>query len=40
VGTAVVLLSVSWELGLIGLCVAPLVYVTALSFHPEHGHPT
>jgi len=32
VGTAVVLLSVSWELGLIGLCVAPLVYVTALRF--------
>jgi ATP-binding cassette subfamily B protein len=32
VGTAVVLLSVSWELGLIGLCVAPLVYVTALHF--------
>jgi ATP-binding cassette subfamily B protein/subfamily B ATP-binding cassette protein MsbA len=31
-GTAVVLLSVSWELGLIGLCVAPLVYVTALRF--------
>ncbi|HEX4250235.1 MAG TPA: ABC transporter ATP-binding protein [Pseudonocardia sp.] len=32
VGTAVVLLSVSWELGLIGLCVAPLVYLTALRF--------
>jgi ATP-binding cassette subfamily B protein len=32
VGTAVVLLSVSWELGLIGLCVAPLVYITALHF--------
>jgi len=32
VGTAVVLLSVSWELGVIGLCVAPLVYVTALRF--------
>ena len=32
IGTAVVLLSVSWQLGLIGLCVAPLVYVTALRF--------
>jgi ATP-binding cassette subfamily B protein len=32
VGTAAVLLSVSWQLGLIGLCVAPLVYVTALHF--------
>jgi ATP-binding cassette subfamily B protein len=32
VGTAAVLLSVSWELGLIGLCVAPLVYVMALRF--------
>jgi ATP-binding cassette, subfamily B, bacterial len=32
IGTAVVLLSVSWQLGLIGLCVAPLVYVTALHF--------
>src|SRR5882757_71120 len=32
VGTAIVLLSVSWELGLIGLCIAPLVYVTALHF--------
>jgi ATP-binding cassette subfamily B protein/subfamily B ATP-binding cassette protein MsbA len=32
VGTAIVLLSVSWQLGLIGLCVAPLVYVTALYF--------
>ncbi|MDT7623687.1 MAG: ATP-binding cassette, subfamily bacterial [Pseudonocardiales bacterium] len=32
VGTAAVLLSVSWQLGLIGLCVAPLVYITALHF--------
>src|SRR5882724_11778962 len=32
VGTAMVLLSGSWELGLIGLCVAPLVYLTALHF--------
>ena len=31
-GTAVVLLSVSWQLGLIGLCVAPLVYLTSLRF--------
>jgi ATP-binding cassette subfamily B protein/subfamily B ATP-binding cassette protein MsbA len=32
VGTAAVLLSVSWELGLIGLAVAPLVYLTSLHF--------
>jgi ATP-binding cassette subfamily B protein len=32
VGTAAVLLSVSWQLGLIGLFVAPLVYLTASRF--------
>jgi ATP-binding cassette subfamily B protein len=32
VGTAAVLLSVSWELGLVGLGVAPLVYLTSLRF--------
>jgi ATP-binding cassette subfamily B protein/subfamily B ATP-binding cassette protein MsbA len=32
VGTAAVLLSVSWQLGVIGLCVAPLVYLTSLRF--------
>ena len=32
VGTAVVLVAVNWRLGLIGLCVAPLVFVTALHY--------
>ena len=32
VGTAAVLISVDWRLGLIALCVAPLVYATAQRF--------
>jgi ATP-binding cassette subfamily B protein/subfamily B ATP-binding cassette protein MsbA len=32
VGTAVVLVVVNWRLGLIGLCVAPLVFIAALHY--------
>jgi len=32
VGTAVVLVSVEWRLGLIALCAAPLVFITAMRY--------